>query len=134
MNPAKLNHRIRFAQLSSTTDQYGGNTATESPVVVTDTGSDTTWGGLEPIRQYQQAGLEAYASVLNESKILTIRFRSFFTPTKDMIFEDLNTPGDIYTIHSILPYWPGAKVTFQNLDDKVYKDRNFVFILGVKRS
>jgi len=45
----------------------------------------------------------------------------------------MNTPGDIYTIHAILPYYPGTKSAFQNSSSKTYKDKNFVFILGVKR-
>lgn len=127
MNPAKLNHRIKFSQLTATQDEYGG--VTPAPVELL-----TTWGDLQPIRQYNQAAIEAGASVLNGDKQLIIRYRNAFTPAKDMIFEDLNTPGDIYTVHAILPYYQGAKNTFQNLNEKVYKDKNFIYIVGVKRT
>lgn len=137
MNPAKLNHRIRFSQLiGSEPDEFGGVNVVYEPVECSTNTTDTsvTWGSLEPIKQYQQMSLEGSASVLNGDKILVIRYRKNFTPAKDMIFEDLNTPGDIYTIHSILPYWPGTASSFQNTQNKVYKDTNFVFILGIKRS
>jgi hypothetical protein len=64
---------------------------------------------------------------------LIIRYRKNFTPTKDMIFEDLNNPGDIYTVHAISPYYPGTKAMYQNSQQTVYKDNVFVFILGIKR-
>lgn len=137
MNPGKLNHRIRFSQLSNTgPDEFGGVNVVYEPVVCSTNTSDAsvTWGSLEPIKQYQQVALEGSASVLNGDKILVIRFRKDFTPKKDMIFEDLNTPGDTYTIHSILPYWPGTSNQFQGAQSSVYKDRNFIFILGIKRA
>ena len=128
MNPGKLNHRIKFTQLiASIPDSFGGVTAIQTELL-------TTWGSLEPIKQYQQLALEGFASVLNGDRILVIRYRKGFTPSKDMIFEDLNTPGDTYTIHSILPYWPGSASAFQNSQSTPYQDTNFVFILGTKRS
>lgn len=134
MNPGKLNHRIRFAQLTATPNDYGYASPVETPVVCTDIApTDTTWGDLQPIRQYNQFAIEQGASVLNGDKMLIIRYRQSWQPTKDMIFEDMNTPGDIYTIKSILPYQQGAKSTFQNSDSKVYKDRDYIFILGIKR-
>lgn len=128
MNPGKLNHRIKFTQLTaSTPDEYGGVVPVHEEVL-------TTWGSLEPIRQYQQYALEGAASVLNGDKILVIRKRNGFTPLKDMIFEDLNTPGDTYTIHSILPYWPGTQSSFQGNQSSTYRDNFFIFILGTKRA
>lgn len=127
MNPGKLNHRIKFTQLTgSTLDEYGGVTAIQTDV-------RTTWGSLEPIKQYQQYSLQGAASVLNGDKILIIRKTKEFTPSKDMLFEDLNN-GDVYTIHSILPYWPGTSVGFQSNQQTTYQDNFFIFILGIKRS
>lgn len=126
MNPGKLNHRIKFYSLQSVGNIYGGVTANRIELI-------TTWGSLEPIKQYNQTAIEAGASVLNGDKMLVIRYRKSFTPIKNMEFEDLNTAGDIYTVRAILPYWPGTMATFQTKQDKVYKDTNFVFILGTKR-
>lgn len=136
MNPGKLNHRIQFSQTSpSTPDASGGVNEIITPVVCSDTTpTNVTWGSLEPIKQYNQLAIEAGASILNGDKILVIRYRNMFQPTKSMIFEDLNNPGDIYTVHSITPYYPGTKASFQNTQAVVYKDQVFIFILGVKRS
>jgi hypothetical protein len=134
MNPGKLNHRIRFMQETVSFDDAGGQTVTYTPVVCSQTDpTDVTWGDLQPIKQWNQLALEAGASVLDGDRTLVIRWRSSFYPTKSMLFEDLNNPGDIYTVHSILPYYPGSKSTFQNTDAAVYKDQVFVFILGKKR-
>lgn len=121
MNPGELNHKITFFQLSgSGPDEFGGRTAIQTEIL-------TTWGSLVPLKQNQQLALEGAASVLNGDKILIIRNRNSFKPAKDMIFQDLNTPEDIYTIHSILPYWPGNK-------NQNFQDNFFTFILGIKRA
>ena len=134
MNPGKLNHRIRFKQQVATPNDSGGSTVSYTPVVCSETDpTDVTWGDLQPIKQWNQSAMEAGASILNGDRTLVIRWRSSFYPTKSMIFEDLNNPGDEYTVHSILPYYPGSKSTFQNTDAMVYKDQVFVFILGKKR-
>ncbi len=134
MNPGKLNHRIKFSQEVATANDFGGQTVTFVPVVCSETTpTDTTWGDLQPIKQYNQLAIEAGASLLNGDKILIIRYRKNFQPTKSMIFEDLNNPGDAYTVHSISPYYPGQKAAFQNTEQKVYKDNVFIFILGKKR-
>lgn len=135
MNPGKLNHRIRFAEKGvASTDAYGGVTVSETPCVVSEVEpTDVTWGSLEPIRQYNQAALEAGANILRGDKTLIIRYRNNWQPKKDMIFEDLNNAGDIYTVHAILPYWPGTKPGFQNSQDTVYRDKNYIYIVGVKR-
>lgn len=135
MNPGKLNHRIKFSQTTQTTNPSGGQVVTEVAVVCSDsTPTDTTWGDLQPIRQYNQWALESGASVLNGDKILIIRYRKDFQPTKSMLFEDMETPGDVYTVHAISPYYQGQKQSFQNNEQTVYKDKVFVFILGKKRS
>lgn len=136
MNAGKLNHRIKFSQIiSGVPDEFGGITPTIIPVVCSETSpTDVTWGSLEPIKQWNQQAMEAGANVFNGDKMLVIRYRSNFTPTKSMIFEDLNNPGDMYDIHSIIPYWPGAKQTFQGTKDPVYKDQVYIFILGKKRA
>lgn len=134
MNPGKLNHRIRFAQLTATVNDYGYTPPVETAVVCSQTApTDVTWGNLEPIKQYDQFAIELGASVLNGDRALIIRHRNNFTPTKDMIFEDLNNPGDIYTIKAISPYYPGTKIAFQSNQQQVYKDNVWVFILGIKR-
>jgi hypothetical protein len=135
MNIGKLNHRLRFAQLSNgPVSPSGGYSVIETPCVCsTSTPTDQTWGSCEPYREYHQKVMEADATVLNSSRLVVIRYRNMWQPLKDMIFEDMNTPGDIYTIHSVTPYYPGAKVTFQSSQDTVYKDKEYVFILGTKR-
>lgn len=136
MNPGKLNHRIKFSQevSSANPNGSGGQVITFEPVVCSDTApTDTTWGDLQPIKQYNQLAIEAGASLLNGDKMLVMRYRKNFTPTKSMIFEDLNNPGDVYTVHSISPYYPGQKAAFQNTESTVYKDQVFIFILGKKR-
>lgn len=135
MNPGKLNHRIRFAQLTAVGDGYGGASASETPVVCSQSEpTDVTWGSLEPIKQWNQFAIEQGASVLNGDRMLVIRYRAAFTPTKDMIFEDLNHPGDTYMVKSVTPYYPGTRSIFQNSQQQVYKDNVFIFILGIKRS
>lgn len=134
MNPGKFNHRIRFMQETTAPDGYGGVTVSFVPVVCSDNvPTDVTWGDLQPIKQWNQLALEAGASVLNGDRTLIIRYRKNFTPDKSMLFEDLNTPGELYTVHSISPYYPGSKSNFQNNDQQVYNDNVFVFILGKKR-
>lgn len=134
MNPGKLNHRIRFMQEVATPDGNGGSVMTTEPVVCSETTpTDVTWGDLQPIKQWNQAAFEAGLSVENGDKMLIIRYRKNFQPTKSMIFEDLNNPGDTYTVRAISPYQPGSKSTFQNTDQTVYKDQVYVFIMGVKR-
>jgi len=135
MNPGKLNHRIRFFKEVSALNSSGGAVLTETPLVCSQTApTDVTWGDLQPIKQYHQWAIEAGATVLNGDKTLVIRYRSMFTPQKGYLFEDLNNPGDIYTVHAISPYYPGTKSSFQNTEATVYKDQVFVFILGIKRS
>lgn len=134
MNPGKLNHRLKFSQETPSVNDSGGQSVTYTPCNVSQSApTDTTWGSLEPIKQWNQLAFEAGASVLNGDRIAVIRWRSSFYPTKSMVFEDLNNPGDIYTVHSVLPYQPGSKSSFQNSDQTVYKDQVYIFILGKKR-
>jgi hypothetical protein len=134
MNPGKLNHRIQFALETSVPNTYGGVSISLVPVVCSETvPTDVTWGDLQPIRQYHQSAIEAGANVMNGDKVLKIRYRKMFYPTKGMIFYDLNNPGDTFTVHAILPYDPGTKSAFQSNQSTVYKDQIFIFILGIKR-
>jgi len=134
MNPGKLNHRLKFSQQVSIPNDSGGATVTTTPVVISDTvPTDTTWGSLEPIKQWEQVRLEGFATVLDSDRVAVIRYRKSVQITKSMIFEDLNNPGNVYTVHSILPYQPGSKSTFQNTDQQVYKDQVYVFILAKLR-
>lgn len=137
MNPGKLNHRIKFSLETSTQNASGGSVVTLEPVCCSDTiPNDVTWGDLQPLSRvsiYNQLAVELGASAFNLSKILVIRYRKNFTPAKNMIFEDLNTPGDIYTVHSIVPYYPGTKSQFQNSQQQVYKDKVYIFVVGIKR-
>lgn len=137
MNPGKLNHRIKFSLETSTVDQFGGVSVVSHPVVCSDTvPTDTTWGSLEPMSNrsaYNQLFVELGATVFNLSKMLAIRWRKSFTPTKAMIFEDLNNPGDIYTVHAIMPYYPSVKTTMVSNDQKPFKDQVFILIVGIKR-
>lgn len=136
MNPGQLNHRIKFSLETATQNASGGSSVSYTPVVCSDTvPTDVTWGDLQPISsRYKELAVELGATVFNTSKMLRIRYRKNFTPTKAMIFEDLNYPGDIYIIHSILPYYPGTKSTFQNNQQTVYKDNVWVYIIGIKRT
>lgn len=134
MNPGKLNHRLRFSQETDTINDAGGSTESEIPVVCSDTvPTDVTWGSVEPIKQWNQQAMEAGANVFNGDRMIVIRFRMTFTPTKSMLIYDLNNPGDVYTVHSLLPFDPGTKSSFQNSQQTPYKDQKFVFILGKKR-
>lgn len=134
MNPGKLNHRLKFSQQVSSKNDSGGATVTTIPVVISDSApTDTTWGSLEPIKQWEQVRLEGFATVLDSDRVAIIRYRQSVQITKSMIFEDLNNPGNVYTVHSILPYQPGTKSTFQNIDQQVYKDQVYVFILAKLR-
>lgn len=127
MNPAKLNHRIKFAQEESTQNEYGGSVMELVPVVCSDIApADVTWGDLRPVKQYNQLAIEAGASVLNGDKILIIRYRSSFTPSKSMLFQDI-TEGVWYTIHAILPYDEKQK-------NDVFQDAKFVYVVGAKRT
>jgi head-tail adaptor len=135
MNPGQLNHRIKFSQLVSATDQYGGVSESLQDVVCSETLTPSiTWGVVEPIRQYHQWAIEAGANVLNGDKVLIIRYRDFWQPTKSMIFEDLETPGDVYNVQSMTPYYQGTKSGFQAKQSTAYRDQNYIQILGVKRA
>jgi len=121
MNPAKLNHRIKFIGLSAPTpDEYGGVTAIETDLLI-------TWGSLVPVKQSNQLALEAGASVLNGDKILIIRKRNSFIPAKDMKFQDLNNPSDTYTVHSIFP------IVESQSKNTPFNDNWYIQILGIKR-
>ncbi len=134
MNAGQFNHRIKFSKEVTTLDQYGGGAPELIPEYVSDTyPNDTTWGALEPIKQWNQMALQLGETDFNQTRILTLRYRNNWQPEKDMVFEDLNHAGDIYTIHSILPYYPGSKSTFQNSQKTVYKDNVYIFIVGIKR-
>lgn len=125
MNPGKLNRRIHFQLLTNQKNEYGGTT----PVISEEL---TTWGSLEPIRQYNQIAIEAGATALNGDRILTIRYRDSWKPKENMLFMDESNPNDVFAIKSILPYYPGTKSTFQNTQNKPYQDKLFIYILGVK--
>lgn len=126
MNPGKLNHRIKFSRLVSTQNESMGAVAAFEAVTVSDTDTpDTTWGDLRPPRYNDQLALEAGASVLNDDKVLKIRYRTNFTPTKDMMFEDVQA-GQKYTVHAIIPYDEKTK-------NGVFEDKKFIYILGKKR-
>jgi SPP1 family predicted phage head-tail adaptor len=126
MNPGVFNKRIKFIQVSSTQNEFGGAAPIETDIL-------TTWGSLEPVRQYNQWAIEAGASVLNQDRILKIRYRESFQPSKSMLFIDESAPDTAYTIHAISPYWPGTKTGFEVADDKVYQDKRYLYIVGVKR-
>lgn len=129
MNSARLNHRIKFSQITITQNDSGGAVSTLVPVAVSEINpTDVTWGELKPVSARNQLALDAGASVLNGDKILMIRKRAMFTPEKDMLFEDLNTPGDVYTIHAILPYYENE------YKQQPYRDSEYITILGTKRN
>ena len=143
MNPGLFNKRIRFFVETATQNEYGGSVTTLTPLSnvspdAKDGDHTATWGALEPIRQYHQFAIEAGASVMNGDRFLKIRKRASFYPTKDMVFQDISDPNntnpDTYTIISVLPYWPGAKASFQNGQETAYHDQYFVWMLGVKRN
>lgn len=140
MNPGKLNHRLKFSQQTGMSNTSGGTTVSLSPLVLSDTApTDVTWGSLEPIKQWNQLVMNAAASVLDQDRICIIRYRVLFGSSpaiffKDTEFEDLNNPGIFYMVHSVLPYQPGSKSTFQNTDQQVYKDNVWVFMLVKVRS
>lgn len=125
MNPGQFNKRITFMQQSYTTNDSGGTTPSLTDIL-------TTWGSLEPFRQYNQAAIEAGANVAHGDRILKIRYRNSFQPDKTMQFRDEAAPDVYYTIASIIPYWPGTKTTFENSQETVYHDKNFVYIVGIK--
>lgn len=135
MNPGKLNHRLKFSKQVSTINNSGGSDVSLVPLIVSQTlPIDVTWASLEPIKQWNQLAIEAGASVMTQDRVAVIRYRSMFGSNpgaffKGTVFEDLNHPGMIYMFHSILPYQPGSKSTFQNTDQSVYKDNVFVFML-----
>lgn len=125
MNPGQLNRRIIFTQLTNTKNEYGGTTSHPTTVL-------ETWGSLSPIRQYNQIAIEAGASAANGDIILIIRYRNSFQPAINMLFMDEQSPQIVYTIKSILPYYPGTKVTFENASTKPYQNKLFIYIVGVK--
>jgi len=135
MNPGKLNHRLQFKRQVSTQNDSGGSVLTYTDLVVSETDPiNVTWGSLEPIKQWNQLAIEAGASVMTQDRVCILRYRALFGNNPGAFFkastiEDLNNPGNVYMFHSILPYQPGSKSTFQNTDQQVYKDRVWVFML-----
>jgi hypothetical protein len=136
MNPGQLNRRVQFFENISTKNDYGGTEYVTQPCPNVSDGTDTsvTWGSLEPYRQYHQITQTADITQLDSAIILKIRFRESFIPTKSMIFRDVSD-GDgqqLYGIQSILPYYPGAKASFQASNDVVFNQKKFIWIVGVK--
>ncbi len=125
MNPGQLNRRVKFIELTSAKNEYGGTTPQRTTAL-------ETWGSLSPVRQYNQIAIEAGATAGNGDIILIIRYRNAFEPKINMLFIDKQTPDVVYTIKSILPYYPGSKVTFENSDTKPYQNKYFIYIVGVK--
>lgn len=141
MNPGLFNKRIKFFKETVVQNEFAGSET--SMIAVPNVSPDAadqsaTFGSLEPIRQYNQFAIEAGASILNGDRILKIRRRAGFYPSKDMIFQDISDPSnaspDTYTIVTVLPYWPGTKSAFQNSQESAYHDQYFIYIIGVKRS
>lgn len=136
MNPGQLNRRVQFFENISTQNDYGGTEYVTQPCPNVSQGTDTsvTWGSLEPYRQYKQLTETADVAQLDSAIVLKIRYRESFTPTKSMLFRDISdTDGQqLYAIQSILPYYPGAKQSFQAANDVVFNPKKFIWIVGVK--
>jgi SPP1 family predicted phage head-tail adaptor len=129
MNPGQFNKRIKFIKITGTPDIYGGRIATYTDFL-------TTWGSLEPMRQYNQLSFAAGTSELNEDVILKLRYRESFRPDKTFLFVDVSDPTEInapiYSIKSVLPYYPGTKIGFENNQETAYQNKLFIYIIGVK--
>lgn len=138
MNPGQFNKRIQFLKNISTKNEFGGTQYITEPCTNVSEGTDTsvTWGSLEPYRQYKQLVETAGVSELDGAIVLKIRFRDSFYPDKSMTFRDISDPNEIdpviYSIQAILPYYPGAKQSFQSTTDVVFKNKNFVWVVGIK--
>lgn len=125
MNPGKLNRRLQFIELTNQKNEYGGTTALQTPTI-------ETWGSLEPIKQYNQIAIEAGATAENGDRIAIIRYRASWKPKVNMLFVNQSEPGIVYTIKSISPYYPGAIANFQNKQESVYQDREYIYIVGIR--
>lgn len=129
-NPGQFNKRIEFLRITTIQNQYGGTTPTITPIL-------TTFGALTPYREYNQQVNTGGDTALESNRVLTIRFRNSFTPKNDMLFRDVSDPNEInpaiYTIKSILPYYPGTKVTFENNSQIAYQNKRYVYMIGVKQ-
>lgn len=127
MNPGTLNRRIKFIQQTSVQNEYGGTEPVFTDLI-------TTWGRIEPVRQYNQFALSAGASVLNGDVTLIIRFRNDFSPAVNMLFQDVSKDmfPQVYTIKAISEYDPGTKSGFQVADNKPYNHSWYIYIVGVK--
>lgn len=136
MNPGQLNRRVQFFINTSTENEYGGTEYITEPCLGISDGIDSsvTWGSLEPYRQYHQITQTADITQLDSAIILKIRYRESFTPTKSMIFRDVsdNDGQQMFAIQSILPYYPGAKASFQATNDVVFNQKKFIWIVGIK--
>jgi hypothetical protein len=138
MNPGQLNRRVQFFTNTSTENEFGGSSYITEPCYGVSEGADSsvTWGSLEPYRQYKQIRETADITQLDSAIVLKIRYRNGFTPNKSMLFRDISDlpTGEqpMYVIQSILPYYPGAKQSFQSNADVVYNIRKFIWIVGVK--
>lgn len=125
MNPGKLNRRIKFIELTHVENEYGGTTPQQ-------TASLTTWGSLEPIRQYNQIAIEAGATAENGDRILIIRYRQSWQPTTNMLFVNESEDDIVYTVKSILPYYPGYNRNTLRDENKVFQDKEYIYIVGVR--
>jgi SPP1 family predicted phage head-tail adaptor len=125
MNPGKLNKRIQFIELTNVKNNYGGTTPVQTPSI-------ETWGSLEPIRQYNQMAIEAGATAENGDRIMIVRYRKGWQPKANMLFVNLTEPNIVYTIKTISPYYPGTKAIFQNAQDSVYQDQQYIYVVGVR--
>lgn len=125
MNPGKLNRRIKFISLSSTKNEYGGTTPVQTPEI-------TTWGSLEPIKQYNQMAIEAGATTENGDRILVIRYRASWQPKANMLFVNESEDNIVYTIKSILPYYPGFNRNTLRDENKVFQDKEYIYIVGIR--
>jgi SPP1 family predicted phage head-tail adaptor len=129
MNPGQFNKRVQFLQITYVKNEFGGTTPNLTPIL-------TTWGALTPYREYRQSVMQAGATTLESNIVLKIRYRDSFQPNESMKFRDVSDSDDvnspIYSIVSVLPYYPGAKLTFENNQETVYQDRLFRWIVGTK--
>jgi len=112
MDPGKLDRRIQFGTWTSTEDAYGDYSFVFDSLL-------TTWANVKPMNGSRQ--LEAGEQVIVEGTKFTIRYRTDFSPTKDMRILYIDR---YYTIHSVRDmddrrryYEILAKVTDENSEN-----------------
>jgi SPP1 family predicted phage head-tail adaptor len=92
VDPGRLRYTLTFSSEQTTQNEYGNSEVTYV------TGMITKAAKLQ-IGSYDQYAIEAGASMLRNDVYFVIRYRTDWTPTKDMV---VGCDGKTYKLHAVI--------------------------------